>query len=185
MIVLQDEYGLSLVAYASGVGSARLNQLLALLLDTRLVSSPGLVACIPPHHGTYDSQAASTNALAGAVGVVTSLIDLPSVPGLPSWNHARSHAAVATLQGRLPASSKSRFARKVASGKETSPVSAGLVPCQAAMGKLAQQRTMSCFSASWDWHATAGLPAASAVWNSLELAILADFPTRVQVCCAP
>jgi hypothetical protein len=46
--------------------------------------------------------------------------------------------------------------------------------------RLQSQRVAS--KALWDWHETAGLPADLYVWNCLELVMLAEYPSRAEVC---
>jgi hypothetical protein len=47
--------------------------------------------------------------------------------------------------------------------------------------RLEEQQAM-CAGLPWDWHTTAGLSGEYVVWSCLELAMLANYPSRTHVC---
>lgn len=177
---VQDEFGVSLLAYAAGIGNPRLNQLLQILLEHKSTPQRALATCTPPH-AAMCGQAAPTMALQG---LVTSLIDLPVTAGLGFTARAKHWLLPRTRQNlqdhALSFTTGTQVIQPECSFRQATARLETLPPCQAALSKLARQRSDHT-AVMWDWQSTAGLLADSCVWNTLELAMLADFPSRVQV----
>lgn len=75
------------------------------------------------------------------------------------------------------------WVRRKRAAESDSPIDdgAGRLAVLPVLSQLEAQRDDSA-AAAWDWRSTAGFSQDFVVWNILELAMLADFPSRTQVC---
>lgn len=204
---MQDAHGISLLGYAAGIANPRLGKLLDTLLRRRSPHTLGLLACACPS-ASQDGIGVGTPACAqppaGSDGQPVAEAALADTAVVREQPHMADAAALrsAALKGFASSTRNTRtgIAAPTASSSSRAWLSSLLTSfgrsrrvhphahhraadlagaCAPALERLHAQRS-SCSAIPWDWMSTAGLDEAQAVWSCLELAMLADYPSRIQ-----
>jgi hypothetical protein len=205
--LMQDEHGITLLSYAAGVGYPRVNKLLQLLLDGHASGSLALIACARSAPlAPAAPPARQPGAQAGSQlqpGLQRTAVVVPVAEAWEPWARLHQRRSAAARRGAHDASGLMAPARQ--GGQQSGPyprrrlwsrvrvhpglhiaASAAKAHATSVLDLLRAQRA-ACSTIAWDWATTAGLSEEHVVWNCLELALLADYPSRTQArfrCCA-
>jgi hypothetical protein len=173
---VQDADGMSLLAYAAGIGVARANMLLSVLLKHCALHSVGMLCCInsEPTERITPSGPAHTKGHSAQTQIVPFESSLCGQKVEPVDSHAqmpdRNFGAPTAITQLICDALESELS------KARQPWTT-----QATMlDKLARQEA-ACVSQSWDWSLVVGNNSGCTIVNCLELAMLADFPSKLQV----
>jgi hypothetical protein len=152
---------MSLLAYAAGIGLARANMLLSLLLQHCAMHSVGMLCCI-------NSQLAERIKTSGPEAAQTKrkVECVDSHAHLPDGNLGGPEAIAQLVCDALES--------------ELSKARQPWTMQQTILDRLGSQQA-ACVSQPWDWTLVVGNKSGCTIVNGLELAMLADFPSKLQV----
>jgi hypothetical protein len=173
---VQDADGMSLLAYAAGIGVARANMLLSVLLKHCALHSVGMLCCInsEPTERIIPSGPAHTKGDSAQTQIVPFESSLCGQKVEPVDSHAqipdRSFGGPAAITQLICDALESELSKARQPWTTQAPM----------LDKLASQEA-ACVSQSWDWSLVVGNNSGCTIVNCLELAMLADFPSKLQV----